>query len=493
MIGRNRQAADMRTITAASLGSADFKADYGIKYAYLAGSMYKAIASKEAVVAMGRAGLMGFFGAGGLDLHEIEAAIIYIQSELSKGQSYGMNLLCNLDRPELEEQTVDLYLKHRIRYVEAAAFMRIAPSLVRYRLKGAVRNSNGIVDAPNRILAKVSRPEVAAAFMQPAPEEIVKKLRQSGQLNAAEAEAGRQIPVADEICVEADSGGHTDQGVAYALMPAMFALRDELIAKNRYRRQIRIGAAGGIGTPHAAAAAFVMGADFILTGSINQCTWEAGTSDSAKDLLQDMNVQDTAYAPAGDMFELGARVQVARRGLFFPARANRLYELYRRHASLDEIDEETRRQIQEKYFRRSFEEVWRETKAYYAKAHPRKIAEIDKNPKQKMAIIFKWYFVHTTRLAMEGAEDQKVDYQIHCGPALGAFNQWVKGTELQSWRNRRVADIGERIMQGTADLLSDRFRAMARSSDAHESLPPRMLETNGDEITLIEASPVYAR
>ncbi len=35
-------------------------------------------------------------------------------------------------------------------------------------------------------------------------------------------------------------------------------------------------------------------------------------SDSVKDLLQDINIQDTDYAPAGDMFEVtvhGFRVQ----------------------------------------------------------------------------------------------------------------------------------------------------------------------------------------
>ena len=60
---------------------------------------------------------------------------------------------------------------------------------------------------------------------------------------------------------------------------------------------IRVGAAGGIGAPEAAAAAFVMGADFVLTGSINQCTVEAGMSDAVKDLLLEINVQDTGYAP----------------------------------------------------------------------------------------------------------------------------------------------------------------------------------------------------
>jgi len=450
----------MTTITAESLGSSDFKKDYGLRYAYLAGAMYKGIASKDLVVAMGKAGMMGYLGTGGMDFAEIEAAIRFIQSQLSGGQPYGMNLLCNLERPELEEQAVDLFLKYGVRYVEAAAFMRMTPSVVRWRVAGLKRDANGGIERPRRTLAKVSRPEVAMAFMQPAPESIVSALVAAGKVTALEAELARSIPMADDVCVEADSGGHTDQGVAYALMPAMFLLRDEMMAKYGYSKPIRVGAAGGIGTPHAAAAAFVMGADFIVTGSINQCTVEAGTSDAAKDLLQELNVQDTDYAPAGDMFEIGARVQVAKRGLFFPARANKLYELYQRHNSIDEIDAKTRQQIQERYFKRSFDDVWNETRTYYLKANPSKLAELERNPKQKMALIFKWYFVHSTRLAMRGSEDQKVDYQIHSGPAMGAFNQWVKGTDLQSWRNRRVAQIGERLMQATAEMLTQRLQSL---------------------------------
>src|SRR5204863_3164870 len=106
---------------------------------------------------------------------------------------------------------------------------------------------------------------------------------------------------------------------------------------------------------------------FILTGSINQCTAEAGTSNAVKDMLQDMDVQDTAYCPAGDMFELGAKIQVFRKGLFFPARANKLFELYRNCNSLDDIDANSKRQLQEKYFHRNLEEVWAETTAYCEK------------------------------------------------------------------------------------------------------------------------------
>jgi trans-AT polyketide synthase/acyltransferase/oxidoreductase domain-containing protein len=400
---------------------------------------------------------MGYLGTGGLRLDRIESDIRYIQSEASVGSRYGMNLLSDLSQPEIEERTVELFFKYGVRFIEAAAYMHMTPSLVRYRSKGLKRRPDGRIEVPHRVLAKVSRPEVAAAFMQPAPESIVRQLVQAGHLNAEEAEFSRLVPMASDVCVEADSGGHTDRGVAYALMPVMLSLRDEMTARHRYRETIYVGAAGGIGTPEAAAAAFIMGADFILTGSINQCTVEAGTSIAVKDMLETASSQDTAYAPAGDMFELGAKVQVFKKGIFFPARANRLYELYLRHNSIDEIDDKTRSQIEEKYFKRSFDDVWRETKAYYRNAGRKNAEELERSPKQKMALIFRWYFVHSNRLALEGDENQKLDYQIHCGPALGAFNRWVKGTELEPWRNRHVAEIAERLLDATAERLNQRF------------------------------------
>ena len=453
----------MSRIVAESLGSAEFKRDHALRYAYVAGAMYKGIASRELVVAMGRAGMMGYFGTGGVRRAEIDDALRYIAAELTQGQPYGANLLCNLEQPEVEEQTVELFLERGIRHIEAAAFVRITPSLVRWRLSGLSRQPGGHIHRQHRVMAKVSRPEVAAAFMQPAPAAMVRALLSAGKITESEALLSQSLPMADEICVEADSGGHTDQGVACVLMPAMLLLRDEMMGRHDYDTMVKVGAAGGIGTPHAAAAAFVMGADFILTGSINQCTVEAATSDAAKDLLQELNVQDTAYAPAGDMFEMGARVQVVKRGLFFPARANKLYELYQRHNSLEEIDPKMQQQIQERYFKRSFEEVWAETRAHYLRVSPARLAEIEASPKQKMALVFRWYFVHSSRLALGGGEDQRVDYQIHCGPALGAFNQWVKGTELQAWRKRHVADIGRRILEGAADLLNQRFESMRAS------------------------------
>jgi trans-AT polyketide synthase/acyltransferase/oxidoreductase domain-containing protein len=447
----------MKSITPESLGSESFKKDYNIKYAYVTGAMYRGIASKELIVKIGKAGMMGFLGTGSLSLKDVEASIQYIQKELTDGQAYGMNLLCNLISPQMEEETVDLYLKYGIRNVEAAAYMQLTPALVRYRLAGLRKGEDGKVIADNKIIGKISRPEVAEHFLRPAPERIVAKLVEAGKVTKEAVELAKHVPMADDLCAEADSGGHTDMGVMVALLPAIQKQRDTIMAEYNYPKAVRVGAAGGIGTPEAAAAAFTLGADFIVTGSINQCTPEAGTSAPVKDLLQQCNIQDTDYAPAGDMFEIGAKVQVLKKGLFFAARANKLYELYKFYNSIDEIDEKTKKQIQEKYFKKSFNDIWEETKAYFKDRQPEELAKAEQNPKHKMALIFRWYFGYTTNLAMSGSDASRVDYQVHCGPALGAFNQWVKGTELEDWHNRHVDTIAEKLMQDTAALLTNFF------------------------------------
>jgi trans-AT polyketide synthase/acyltransferase/oxidoreductase domain-containing protein len=74
---------------------------------------------------------------------------------------------------------------------------------------------------PNRVLAKISRPETATMFMRPPPTQLVRRLIEKGALSAAEAELAAHIPVADDLCVEADSGGHTDRGRAIVIVPAI--------------------------------------------------------------------------------------------------------------------------------------------------------------------------------------------------------------------------------------------------------------------------------
>jgi len=123
----------------------------------------------------------------------------------------------------------------------------MTPALVRYRLQGARLTRDGTAVCRNRVLAKVSRPEVAQAFLSPAPERIVAQLLSAGKINGEQARLSRHVPMCDALCVEADSGGHTDQGVAATLIPAFVRLRDQYMAGFRYPHRIAVGAAGGSG------------------------------------------------------------------------------------------------------------------------------------------------------------------------------------------------------------------------------------------------------
>ncbi len=446
-----------RPFTAASLGAASFCEKFGVRHAYVAGGMYQGIASVDVVARLAGAGLMGFLGAGGLKLAEIENAIVAIQERIAPGAPYGINFIAHSNHPAREDELTDLLLVHGVRTIEASAFMEVTPALVRYRARGLQREAGGRVVARNRIIAKVSRPDVGAQFFAPAPPRIVARLLEAGAISADEAALLAQVPMADALSVEADSGGHTDQGMPFTLIPAMLRLRDSVQPQYSGFGRLFVGAGGGIGTPEAAAAAFVMGVDFILTGSINQCTPEAGTSALVKDLLQEMQVHDTDYAPSGDLFEQGSKVQVLKKGIFFPARANKLMSLYRQHESLDELDPKTRQQIEERYFRRSLDKVYDEVRTTCS---PGDIERAERSAKHRMALVFKRYFRDSTDWALAGDAEHKVDFQIQCGPALGAFNQWVAGTELAPWQARHVDVVADRLMTETAALLRGRFAAM---------------------------------
>ena len=450
-------AATPRPFTAASLGAASFCELFGVRHAYVAGGMYQGIASVDVVARLAGAGLMGFLGAGGLKLAEIENAIVAIQERIAPGAPYGINFIAHSNHPAREDELTDLLLVHGVRTIEASAFMEVTPALVRYRARGLQREAGGRVLARNRIIAKVSRPDVGAQFFAPAPPRLVARLLEAGAITADEAALLAQVPMADALCVEADSGGHTDQGMPFTLSPAMLRLRDSIQPQYSSFGRLFVGAGGGIGTPEAAAAAFVMGVDFILTGSINQCTPEAGTSALVKDLLQEMQVHDTDYAPSGDLFEQGSKVQVLKKGIFFPARANKLASLYRQHESLDELEPKTRQQIEERYFRRSLDTVYDEVRAT---CPPGDLERVERSSKHRMAMVFKRYFRDATDWALAGDAAHKVDFQIQCGPALGAFNQWVAGTELAPWQARHVDVVADRLMTETAALLRGRFAAM---------------------------------
>jgi len=442
-----------------NLGDATFREHYGLRYAYYAGAMAGGIASEDLVIALGRAGFMGIFGAAGLLPARIEEAIQRIRQALPNGP-YGFNLIFSPNEPALEERTADLYIRHGIRTVEASAYVDLTLNLVRYRVAGLAQDAQGRIHAQNRIIAKVSRKEVAQRFMQPAPTDLLAQLLQAGLISEQQAQWAQHVPMADDITVEADSGGHTDNRPLVGLLPTMLALRDRLQAQYRYPQAVRIGAAGGIGTPEAALAAFAMGAAYIVTGSVNQSCVEAGTSAHVKRLLAQADMADVMMAPAADMFEMGVKVQLLKRGTLFPMRAQKLYELYTRYPSLEALPTEEREKLERQIFKRDLESIWQETVQYFQARDPRQIERALNDPHQKMALVFRWYLGLSSRWANRGEPGREMDYQIWCGPAMGTFNEWVRGTYLEQPENRHAPDIALHLLRGCAYLMRARTLVM---------------------------------
>jgi PfaD family protein len=404
------------------------------------------------VEAIGSAGMLGFFGAAGLSLDRIETAITRIKQSLGN-RPFGFNLIHSPGEQHHESATVDLYLRHGVRLVEASAFLDLTPHVVRYRLTGIRRDENGDVVTPNRVVAKVSRVEVASKFFAPAPERFVRELVARGHLSADQAELATQVPVAQDVTVEADSGGHTDNRPAITLLPTILALRGRLQDQYRYATPLRVGLGGGIATPASVAAAFAMGAAYIVTGSVNQACVESGSSDVVRQMLAEAGQADVAMAPAADMFEMGVKVQVLKRGTMFPMRAAKLYELYRAHASLDALPAAERGPLEKNIFRLPLDEIWLQTREFFLKRDPSQVPKAEADPKHKMALVFRWYLGQSSRWANAGATDRKLDYQVWCGPAMGAFNEWAKGSFLEQPKNRTVVTVALNLLYGSAITL----------------------------------------
>lgn len=438
-------------LRAAGLGAAGFQDRYGLRYAYVAGALCHGISGTDLVLRLARAGGMGVFGTEGLSLTEVGIGLRTLRESLGPDGPFAANLLYHHADPDRELALVDLFLRLNVRVVEASGFLQLTPALVKYRLRGG------------RILATVSRADMAEMFLSPPPQRVVRRLLDEGHVTQEQADAAARRPVADDLCVAADGGWVAGAGSMSTVLPTVLRLRDRLAGTGG--AAVHVGAAGGIGTPEAVAAAFLLGADFVLTGSVNQCTVEAATSPAVKDLLSQLDVHDVDSAPWPEMFELGVRANVVKRSVFFPARANKLYELWRRYESLADLDAATRQQVAEVFL------------GLPAGEGP--IGAADLSGKQQLVAVFRAYVDRGMRFALTGDAQHRVDYLVYCGSAMGAFNQWVRGTDLEHWQARHVDVVAERLMAAASALLVQRCARFVQQPTTTLPVPAQVGSRNG--------------
>jgi PfaD family protein len=134
----------------------------------------------------------------------------------------------------------------------------------------------------------------------------------------------------------------------------------------------------------------------------------------------------------------------------FPYRAAKLYELYTAHARYDQIPAKQRETLERDFFRCSFDQEWEQTQRFFMQRDPKQIERAGNDPKHKMALVFRSYLGRSSTWAIQGEPTRKIDYQIWCGPAMGAFNQWAKGSFLEAPQNRRTVTVAMNLLYGAA-------------------------------------------
>jgi PfaD family protein len=134
----------------------------------------------------------------------------------------------------------------------------------------------------------------------------------------------------------------------------------------------------------------------------------------------------------------------------FASRAKKLYHLYTTYPSLDAVPAAERKRVEEKTLLATFDEAWASTRDYWQQRDAVEVEKAEANPKHKMALVFRAYLGQSSRWAIAGTPDRKTDFQIWCGPAIGAFNEWTAGTFLEAPENRTVVQVARNLMEGAA-------------------------------------------
>ena len=174
-----------------------------------------------------------------------------------------------------------------------------------------------------------------------------------------------------------------------------------------------------------------MGAAYVVTGSVNQACVESGSSDAVRKMLAEAGQADVTMAPAADMFEMGVKVQVLKRGTMFAMRAAKLYELYRSYPSWRRSRRPSASRSRRRCSARRSTRSGTRPASFFQRRDPAQVPKAEADPRHRMALVFRWYLGLSSRWANAGEAGRQLDYQVWCGPAMGAFNEWAKGSFLE--------------------------------------------------------------
>jgi trans-AT polyketide synthase, acyltransferase and oxidoreductase domains len=424
-----------------ALGDPRVARAYHLRLPYLVDALPYGVSGPAMLRRLAGAGLFGFLGTRGVPVTQVETDVDDLRAEDVRGR-WGIELPAERLDPERASAITSLALSSGVGHAVTAGWAGVSPQLVRWRF---ARGSTGGA-GPRRLLVRVTGSHQVEAFLRPPPAELIAPLVRSGQLDPAEADHARRHPVATDLFVQPEPEGGATAGLLMSVLRATSQTRRD------GEESVPVGV-GGIGTAEEIASAVLLGADFIVTGAINQTAPQARTCDAVKDLLATVTMADTVLAPSAELFRLGGREHMVRKATLFPARAAHLYALHLARVSPADFSPQTRHLLESEYFGEPLEEVIRSA------------------PEPRLVDLLTRYFDLGTSAALAGRMEHQLNWHIPSGQEMGAFNLAADGLGLADWAGRDVDVVAERLMTAGAQLLDRRLREVLRRTDELADVP----------------------
>jgi trans-AT polyketide synthase/acyltransferase/oxidoreductase domain-containing protein len=429
------------------LGSARFRRRFGLRRAYVAGSLHHGISSPELVARLARAGALGCLGVQGLAVAQAEGLIARAMALAGRDRSFCVGVPAGTNQPALEDAIASICIRHSVPALEVRAEAP-SPALARFRLQDLAARS--ATTGPRLVLVKVNSLDAAERFMRPAPAWLTARLVEQRAISPEDAALASHWPMADAVCIEPSARGG-EAAPCLSLLPVALARRAALARELRSAADVSIGLGGGLGDPAAVAAAFALGAEFVLLGSVHLRSAEAALPSSLKARLRSLDLTDIALAPDPDAYESGGRIEIVRAGGAFPAWAMRLREVWESHAHWNEVEPGLRRKLEREAFGCSFDEALSHARAYFAAQAPDEIERSERDGRHRMALVFRWAQYRALQSTL--STDQPANPHLRCSAALGSFNHWWPTQDRADADLPHADAIAEAMMDGAARVL----------------------------------------
>jgi hypothetical protein len=90
--------------------------------------------------------------------------------------------------------------------------------------------------------------------------------------------------------------------------------------------------------------------------------------------------------------------------------------------------------------------------AFWSQRDPGQLERAGADARHRMALLMRSYLGRSSRWAIDGDQARRADYQIWCGPAMGAFNEWAAGSFLADPSRRTVGQVAANLLEGAAAI-----------------------------------------